>query len=93
MGRHPVMVRQVCRLHPFESDPQPPLRMVAEVLWLETGLLELTFNLQANHESNALKNLKASPGSELSEKRQDNLWKHTCFEAFSPDQTLSSTGS
>ena len=82
MSRHPVMVRQVCRLHPFESDPQPSLRMVAEVLWLETGLLELTFNLQANHESDALKNLKASTGRESSKERQDNLWKHTCFEAF-----------
>ena len=82
MGRHPVMVRQVCRLHPFESDPQPSLRMVAEVLWLETGLLELTFNLQANPESDALKNLKASTGRESSEERQDNLWMHTCFEAF-----------
>ena len=56
--------------------------MVAEVLWLETGLLELTFNLQANHESDALKNLKASTGRESSKERQDNLWKHTCFEAF-----------
>ena len=82
MARHPVMVRQVCRLHPFESEPQPSLRMVAEVLWLETGLLELTFNLQAESESDALKNLKASSGSESSEERQYNLWKHTCFEAF-----------
>ena len=93
MGRHPVMVRQVCRLHPFESDPQPSLRMVAEVLWLETGLLELTFNLQANHESDALKNLKASTGRESSKERQDNLWKHTCFEAFFALFSGSSSGS
>ena len=80
MGRHPVMVRQVCRLYPFESNPQPALRMVAEVLWLETGLLELTFNLQAIHETDDLKNLKAS-GSTPALKR------------FSANQTQSSTGS
>ena len=86
MARHPVMVRQVCRLHPFESESQPPLRMVADVLWLETGLLELTFNLQAKSESDALKDLKVTTAESLNNEangeRQDNLWKHTCFEAF-----------
>ena len=86
MARHPVMVRQVCRLHPFESESQPSLRMVAEVLWLETGLLELTFNLQAKSESDALKDLKVttaeSLNNEANSERQDNLWIHTCFEAF-----------
>ena len=86
MGRHPVMVRQVCRLYPFELDPKPSLQMVAEVLWLETGLLELTFNLQANLDTETLQDLKITSadasGCEASEKRHDNLWKHTCFEAF-----------
>ena len=97
MARHPVMVRQVCRLHPFESESQPSLRMVAEVLWLETGLLELTFNLQAKSESDALKDLKVTTAESLNNEangeRQDNLWKHTCFEAFSRSLTQNSIGS
>ncbi len=86
MGRHPVMVRQICRLHPFESQLQPELRLVAEVLWLETGAFELIFNIQSETEVTALSDLRIHSSESFPnaqrDQRHDNLWRHTCFEAF-----------
>ena len=86
MGRHPVMVRQVCPLVPFDMDQSPAIHAVAEFVWRENAALELNFSLCPKVADNGL-DLLAVGSSESSQgggssQRRDNLWLHTCFEAF-----------
>ena len=86
MSRHPVMVRQVCPLLPHDPQNSPDLLLSAEFVWSEGGLLELSFNLRpADSDGDFL--ALALPSQEptsvsMHGVRCDELWKHTCFEAF-----------
>ena len=86
MGRHPVMVRQVCPLIPFDLDQSPEVRAMAEFVWREDSDLELSFSLwpKAAEDCDELLNLSSSERRQAggSARRMDNLWKHTCFETF-----------
>ena len=86
MGRHPVMVRQVCPLIPFDLDQSPEVRAMAEFVWREDSDLELSFSLwpKAAEACDELLSLSSSERrlAEGSARRMDNLWKHTCFETF-----------
>jgi|TARA_B100000073_G_scaffold173492_1_gene143560 hypothetical protein len=86
MGRHPVMVRQVCPLVPFDIDQSPAIHAVAEFVWRENAALELSFSLcpKLAEDGFDLLNLPSSSSSKASgsSQRLDNLWLHTCFEAF-----------
>ena len=86
MGRHPVMVRQVCPLVPFDMDQSPAIHAVAEFVWRENAALELSFSLcpKLAEDGFDLLNLPSSSSSKASgsSQRLDNLWLHTCFEAF-----------
>ena len=86
MGRHPVMVRQVCPLVPFDIDQSPAIHAVAEFVWRENAALELSFSLcpKLAEDGFDLLNLPSSSSSKASGSslRLDNLWLHTCFEAF-----------
>ncbi len=86
MGRHPVMVRQVCPLVPFDIDQSPAIHAVAEFVWRENAALELSFSLCPKFAEDGfdLLNLPSSSSSKASgsSQRLDNLWLHTCFEAF-----------
>ena len=80
------MVRQVCPLLPHDPQNSPDLLLSAEFVWSEGGLLELSFNLRpADSDGDFL--ALALPSQEptsvsMHGVRCDELWKHTCFEAF-----------
>ena len=83
MGRHPVMVRQVCPLIPFDVDHCPAVLAMAEFVWKENAPLELSFSLspkltESSIDCLSLNSCKTNPSAQ----RLDNLWSHTCFEAF-----------
>jgi len=86
MSRHPVMVRQVCPLLPHDPQNTPDHLLSAVFVWSEGGLLELSFNLRpADSDGDFL--ALALPSLEQESvpshgDRCDELWKHTCFEAF-----------
>ena len=86
MARHSTMVSQVCRLHPHPSMPAPSLAISAEMIWREKGVLTLSYvvlPLESN-EQRSLPEQLIGPWSEGSPRgqRRDDLWEHTCFEAF-----------
>ena len=86
MSRHPVMVRQVCPLLPQDPQESPDLLLSAEFVWCEEGILELSYNLrpaQRDGDLLALALPSLEPASApMRGERRDELWKHTCFEAF-----------
>ncbi|QNI88155.1 DOMON-like domain-containing protein [Synechococcus sp. ROS8604] len=94
MSRHPVMVRQVCPLLPQEPQESPNLLLSAEFVWREGGVLELSYNLRPSQRDSdllalALPCLEPTSGpatgsvtGSLQGDRRDELWKHSCFEAF-----------
>ena len=86
MSRHPVMVRQVCPLLPQDPQESPDLLISAEFVWCEEGILELSYNLrpaQRDGDLLALALPSLEPASApMRGDRRDELWKHTCFEAF-----------
>lgn len=86
MGRHPVMVRQVCPLIPFNVEQNHAFRAMAEFVWREDSALELNFSLYPKvvKDNNDLLNLFSdnSCKTALKPTRLDHLWRHTCFEAF-----------
>ena len=83
MGRHPVMVRQVCPLIPFDHAQCPAVFATAEFVWTEDAALELSFSLGPKLAESCVDGLLFnSTKEENTSQRQDNLWKHTCFEAF-----------
>ena len=83
MGRHPVMVRQVCPLIPFDLDQCPAVLAMAEFVWKENAPLELSFSLSRKLPESSIDCLSLnSCKTTNSAQRLDNLWSHTCFEAF-----------
>ena len=83
MGRHPVMVRQVCPLIPFDLDQCPAVLAMAEFVWKENAPLELSFSLSRKLPESSIDCLSLnSCKTTTSAQRLDNLWSHTCFEAF-----------
>ncbi|WP_186540404.1 DOMON-like domain-containing protein [Synechococcus sp. BIOS-E4-1] len=83
MGRHPVMVRQVCPLIPFDFDQCPAVLAMAEFVWKENAPLELSFSLSPKLNTSSIDCLALNTGkTHTSAQRLDNLWSHTCFEAF-----------
>ena len=86
MSRHPVMVRQVCPLLPQDPQESPDLLLSAEFVWREGGILELSYNLRPAHRDGDLLAVSLSsiqPSSvPMHGDRRDELWKHSCFEAF-----------
>ena len=93
MARHSTLVCQVCRLQPHPEAFSPPLSIAAELIWREAGPLSLSFVVLPTDESSTTKafiehlvGLSSVPMT--SGRRRDDLWQHTCFEAFLalPDQ-------
>ena len=86
MSRHPVMVRQVCPLLPQDPQESPDLLLSAEFVWREGGILELSYNLrpaQRDGDLLAVSLPSIQPSSvPMQGDRRDELWKHSCFEAF-----------
>ena len=80
------MVRQVCPLLPHDPQHSPDLLLSAEFVWSEGGLLELSYNLRpASSDGDFLALALPSLEQESFPRhgdRCDELWKHTCFEAF-----------
>ena len=83
MGRHPVMVRQVSPLIPFDLDQSPAVLATAEFVWREDAALELSFSLCSKQSGGSLDGISfRGSKAENPAMRHDNLWMHTCFEAF-----------
>lgn len=86
MAREPVMVRQVCRLQPFPDAQTSALFATAEFIWRDQGQLELNFSVRsmASQDLSALIAVPETAAIKAGStgRRLDNLWKHTCFEAF-----------
>ena len=86
MSRHPVMVRQVCPLLPHDPQESPDLLLSAEFVWREGGILELSYNLrpaQRDGDLFAVSLPSIQPSTvPMHGDRRDDLWKHSCFEAF-----------
>ena len=83
MGRHPVMVRQVCPLVPFDLAQSPEVLATAEFVWREDAPLELSFSLCPRLRESSMDCVSFNGGTtSQTVQRLDNLWTHTCFEAF-----------
>ena len=86
MGRHPVMVRQVCPLIPFDVAQSPAVHAMAEFVWREDSDLELSFSLCPTAAEDCFELFSLPPCARAqaggSSERMDNLWRHTCFETF-----------
>lgn len=80
MARQSVMVRQVCTLVPFDRSNCPEILVSAEVIWRQNGGIELSYGLRSKCKD-SLNGLLLKPKSEIT-RRSDELWKHSCFEAF-----------
>ena len=80
------MVRQVCPLFPHDPQDTPDLLISAEFVWREGGILELSYNLRpAQHDGDLLDLVLPSAEikhPQISGQRSDELWMHSCFEAF-----------
>ena len=80
------MVRQVCPLLPQDPQESPDLLLSAEFVWREGGILELSYNLrpaQRDGDLLAVSLPSIQPSSvPMQGDRRDELWKHSCFEAF-----------
>ncbi|MEB3246663.1 MAG: DOMON-like domain-containing protein [Synechococcus sp.] len=85
MARPPVMLRQASRLVPFERSVPAGLKVTAELIWSDGGLLELSFGVLSAAAS-GLADLtlpeRLNDGHQPSGQRRDELWTRTCFEAF-----------
>ena len=80
------MVRQVCPLLPQDPQESPDLLLSAEFVWREGGILELSYNLRPAQRDGDLLDVSLpsiQPSSvPMQGDRRDELWKHSCFEAF-----------
>ena len=80
MARQAVMVRQVCTLVPFDPACSPDILVSAEVIWRMDGVLELSYGLRSKV-NGSLSALLLQPSAQI-QQRRDQLWMHSCFEAF-----------
>ncbi|MGC6483016.1 MAG: DOMON-like domain-containing protein [Synechococcus sp.] len=86
MARHSTLVCQVCRLQPFPSDTLPAVVISGELMWRADGPLTLSYGLLpvAPSDDGMLTDHLIGPWdrSPALGVRRDQLWEHTCFEAF-----------
>ena len=78
------MLRQACRLIPFERAIPPGVQISAELVWRREGWLDLSFGVLART-TRGIGTLKLPTGlndGAQQGQRQDELWTTTCFEAF-----------
>ena len=79
------MLRQASRLVPFERSVPAGLKVTAELIWSDGGLLELSFGVLSAAAS-GLADLTLPEclidGHQPSGQRRDELWTSTCFESF-----------
>ena len=78
------MLRQACRLIPFERSIPPGLQISAELVWTSEGWLELSYGVLARAATgiNALRLPTGLNAGSQQGQRRDDLWTTTCFEAF-----------
>ena len=78
------MLRQACRLIPFERSIPPGLQISAELVWTSEGWLELSYGVLARAATgiNALRLPTDLNDGPQQGQRRDDLWTTTCFEAF-----------
>ena len=84
MARSAVMLRQACRLIPFERSVPPGLQISAELVWRRQGWLELSYGVLARG-AKGIAPLRLPTGlndGPQQGQRTDDLWTTTCFEAF-----------
>ena len=78
------MLRQACRLIPFERTISPGVQVSAELVWRREGWLELSYGVLARA-AKGIDVLKLPAGlndGPQQGQRKDELWTTTCFEAF-----------
>ena len=78
------MLRQACRLIPFERSISPGVQISAELVWRREGWLELSYGILARA-AKGIDVLKLPVGLNdglQQGQRKDELWTTTCFEAF-----------
>ena len=78
------MLRQACRLIPFERSMPPGFQISAELVWTRDGWLELSYGVLARAATgiNALRLPTDLNDGPQQGQRRDDLWTTTCFEAF-----------
>ena len=86
MARHSTLVCQICHLRPFPGANVPSLVISAELIWREEGPFTLSYGLlpDAPFEGRSLRDQLMGPWDPSTGlgSRRDQLWEHTCFEAF-----------
>ena len=84
MARSAVMLRQACRLIPFERSISPKVQISAELVWRREGWLELSYGVlvRAAKGIDVLKLPAGLNDGPQQGQRTDELWTTTCFEAF-----------
>ena len=84
MARSAVMLRQACRLIPFERSIPAGVQISAELVWRREAWLELSYGVLARGARGigALKLPKGLKDGPQQGQRKDELWTTTCFEAF-----------
>ena len=78
------MLRQGCRLIPFERSIPAGVQISAELMWRREGWLELSYGVLARA-AKGIGVLKLPAGLKdgpQQGQRKDGLWTTTCFEAF-----------
>jgi hypothetical protein len=81
MARFSTKVSQVCQLRPFDPSNAPPLLISAEMDWQEGGRLALSYGLVPQRLA-PIDGLERWAMASPRGARKDELWHHTCFEAF-----------
>jgi len=81
MARFSTKVSQVCQLRPFDPSNAPPLLISAEMDWQEGGRLALSYGLVSQRLA-PIDGLERWAMASPRGARKDELWHHTCFEAF-----------
>tara|TARA_B100000405_G_scaffold107458_1_gene75145 strand:- start:1071 stop:1646 length:576 start_codon:yes stop_codon:yes gene_type:complete len=84
MARSAVMLRQACRLIPFERSIPPGVQISAELVWRSEGWLDLSYGVLARAATGigALTLPEGLTDGAQQGQRKDELWTTTCFEAF-----------
>ena len=78
------MLRQACRLIPFEQSIPAGIRISAELVWKSEGWLELSYGV-LGRATTGISGLQLPTGLNdglQQGRRRDDLWTTTCFEAF-----------